>query len=582
MIKSNRHVRAQTAIELAVFGAILIFVTGAIIRQSLEAGYQQNQNLKAMRLAMKTSYEYSEGLVGGGGTVASHNRASVLLIEDRLTADSSKFGAIDRTQHISAGSATDTRHLFMQIDTGDKEDLPVYDVFVNGKHFPFTLAGFKTVRLAQACAGLSVPDCASHAECLGDCSAQSVQLYPGPDAALWEPNCVKVEITKRCRDLSGVCLSDCTDAPGYTCPVTPIMCNNDCSPASRQSYVEQPPQTAGCAKLFTKAFNHPRNFDWCDHDGAVPAARTCDPVCPVGGPGCNLSAEDRFDLDRDGLDLDPVLPPGPPDPDVPVAERPFFSWQWYQVMGFNEEAKQGTGLYRTRTSLNVGEGINFSEGKNISLDIDKDLKEESVLADTIQTAANTPGVITQFDVLDSQAGDLDFTIGDNENKPQPGLDSNLKMYTFVHPGTQFTTEEGQLFGAGNGQFIRTTRQKNQADLIERVFRISNDTERFCYNNNPTDWANPPRESACVSGCGANAACVAACPFVIAGVTGMTNPVEACGNCFSSDNIERTCMEPDPTRLRIFIRSRVADLHGHKWITNTSGDDYVDFTLPTGP
>ena len=49
MTKSRKYLRAQTALELAVFGAILIFVVGVIIRQALSSAYMQNQNLRAMR-----------------------------------------------------------------------------------------------------------------------------------------------------------------------------------------------------------------------------------------------------------------------------------------------------------------------------------------------------------------------------------------------------------------------------------------------------------------------------------------------------------------------------------------------------
>ena len=515
--------KAQTAMELAVFGAILIFVVGLIVRQSLEAGYQQNQNFRAMRLAMKTSYEYSEGLAGD--PVASRNRASVFVIEDRLTADSSKFGALDRTQQISAGSAAHSRTLNLPVDFGEVENLPVYDVFVNGKHFPFTVAGFKTVRLAESCQGA---DCSLHPECKNDCGGGSVQVYPGVDVAPgnWVDNCAQVTLTGQCWTFSATCLPDCT---GAGC-AAPAACT-DCSDSSFETFEDT--YFVGCARLFTKVYNYPTNASWCDHDGS-PSANSCDPICPVGPAGCNLSADDRFNLDRTG------------GADVPLTERRYFSWQWSEVMGFDEEAPQGSGW----TTLSTGEGINFSGRKNTSVDIDGDLKEETILPETFDWAPNS-AVITRLGVLDDQDGDLDFTIGDNENKRPAGLTRDLKMYAFVLPGTYYTIEEGRLFDPADGQFIRNVSKKDQIDLVERVFQLSNNTGRFCSN-------------------GVRAA----------SVDGLTNPVEACSDCFTSANIQATCL--DEASLLLFMRSRVSDARGRKWITPTGGDDYVDFTLPAGP
>ena len=43
--ETKRGAYAQTIIELAVFGAIIIFVIGVIIRQAVGHHYQQNQAL---------------------------------------------------------------------------------------------------------------------------------------------------------------------------------------------------------------------------------------------------------------------------------------------------------------------------------------------------------------------------------------------------------------------------------------------------------------------------------------------------------------------------------------------------------
>jgi len=152
MKASRKSQKAQTAIELAVFGAILIFVIGMIVRQTLGTSYAYNIHLKAMRLAMLTSFRYSEGLAGHSGYfkrgVASRNTASILILEDRLSVDSGKYATIDRTPLFASASATHSRHLFMSMDPGEFENIPTTDFYVNGKHFPLTIAGLGTLSVS--------------------------------------------------------------------------------------------------------------------------------------------------------------------------------------------------------------------------------------------------------------------------------------------------------------------------------------------------------------------------------------------------------------------------------------------------
>ena len=58
----------------------------------------------------------------------------------------------------------------------------------------------------------------------------------------------------------------------------------------------------GCAKLYTIVDHHPLINNWCD-DGSGPNATVCPTACSTTvTPGCNLSADERFDLDREDLD----------------------------------------------------------------------------------------------------------------------------------------------------------------------------------------------------------------------------------------------------------------------------------------
>lgn len=558
MMNNKPSAKAQTAAEVAVFGAILIFVIGLTVRHALDVGYAQNQNLKAMRLAMKMSYEASEGR-----TEASRNVATVLFIEDRLTADSAKYGAIDRTPYMISASAAHNRNLFMPVDFGSNDDLPVMDVFVNGKHFVFTTAAFKkvvfgTIKYCTATCDSSCGNC-SGSICDADGNCTLDETFVEPSAGVdWDANCATKTTVYPC------ILSDCDS-----------VCDNfvgGCDPDVPKTITK----LVGCTRLYTIIDNHPLIPEWCDD---------VTDMCPAACPACNLTADERFDLDRSSPSFATPFAPASAIPDVTGdALRKAFSWQWYLVMAFDVVKNRWV-----LPPLNKGEGITleFSDcesgcksSRNTAVDVDGDRKLEQVIQDTIKSDTN--GIIVSFGVIDAQDGDLDFTIDDSDTKPQSGFTQNVSMYTFVRGGTYLLIQEGKLYSfmGDTRQYIRTTRKKDQIDLVEREFQLSNNTGRFCFGGNPTNWASPPYDPDGKP--------------IVAGVGNLPNPVEVCVNsrepntptCFSGPNIDKTCMDQndDPTSpyyLKIFIRSRIAGRHGRKWVTQTDVDDYIDLSPPSG-
>lgn len=386
--------KAQTAIELAVFGSILIFVLGVIVKSALIKSNEQQAKLRATRMALSLSYNISDP---PQAQIASHNNASVLVIEDRLTAASAKYGAIDRSPFMVQASGSHTANLFMPVEYGDSGDLPMLDVYVNGKHFSFTTATF-------------------------------------------EPYVLSVD-----------------------------------------------------SKLYEIVDNHPlmrQNGEWCDGSVAYPC------------PDDNLSADKRFDLDRDGTS------------NVPADERGRFSWQWKLVAAPEE---------------------------NISADVDGDLKLEQI------EKVFSP---TSIGIRDFQNGDIDTTFGESDTGWKPGFTRDARVYTFVHDdtssggGTYLQVDEGKLYqtDGDDRQYIRTASKKDTIDVIERVFQLSNNTGRFCDGT---------------TGKGGVEVCAA-----------------AQGECYTSANIARTCM--DPSNKLLFIRSRIEDFRGRKWVTPTGDDPYVGF------
>lgn len=470
MKRNRNNKRAQSASELAIFGAILIFVIGLIVRQGLNQSHHTNIRLRAMRMALDESYRTAEGqyhvLLGGGNRFvpsASRNTAAILVIEDRLSVDmADKYATRERAPFVASASGTFSRNLFMPVDWQEYWNLPIYDVFINGQRFPFSLGAFRTVVIDDQ--------------------------HP-----FWEPECIDVA------------------EPGFD----PII--------------------RGCALFYKKLGNFPNaEHEWC-------AEADCSE---------NMNVDNRFDLDRSGT-LDDGEPGNPPDIEVPCGYSPtgqildcplreVFNWQWYKVAGIHHSVRGKLILEEPGVNNPKFPGVDIDKNINLNVDVDGDGQDEQ-----IYDIVTEDGVITRLQVLDNQAGDLDFS-GDrvNEKGRQAGLREDVLMYSFTKAvpgsgeGTYLRIQEGKLYGP-DGQFIRHTNRQEHADIVMRIFDLSNDTGRFCQNGQPAVWENTP------------------------GLMGLKNPVEACTACFTT-NIEKTCMMPE--ELIIFIRSRIQDLRGNRWVT----------------
>ncbi len=635
-----RDKKAQTALELAVFGAILIFVLGTIVRSSVNRSNQQQAYLKATRMALTMSHKTTERK-----KVSGRNMATVLIVEDRITVASAKYGARDRSPFMTQGSGIHSANLLMPVDFGNLEDLPVFDMFINGQHFVFTSAGFKSVQLAIPCSSgnCNIPGCTVvDGECHG--------VLPGSYATdhnkcegYWEPDCIssKIIITE---------VLPCANAspcPPLSPPAASGSCPNGCGPMVIDTYENSTPgggYTVGCAKLYTVIDNHPLIKDWCDGDLVscdMPDPRNPSnpdrviPPCYDGPPdsykeGCNLSADERFNLDRwdavypDGLDClqDDRLDCLSGSVTVPPLEREKFSWQWFMVMGVDHNkltAKRawnsfasslGSGRFGpvsiSLPGLKLAEGIVLPGGEakpmNTALDVDCDLTLEYIMPNVEKHGDHpgvTPnkvgkdGVILQIGVQDPNEGDVDFTYN-SSNKllgiEQFGFTRNVTLYSFIRDkpgssenetGTYFQIDEGKLYTTDpDRQFIRTASKKDQVDLIERVWRLSNNTGRYCGANGdlttPTVWK---KVNTFIDANGNTHDDITAGERMMR----LVNPVETCqsnGKCYDDAYNELTCMDTDNNI--ILIRSRIKDLHGRKWVTYTGDDPYVDFTTPPVP
>ncbi len=496
---------AQSAAELAIFGAMLVFVIGLILRAGLASSQSMNAQLKALRLALSESYRTAEGYYHRDSTPGrwkpsgARNFASFLLVEDRISVDAAgRFSSMDRIPFTAVAGGTFSRNLMYPMEYAENDQIPLTDVIINGQRFPFSRAAFSEDILAHSDGSRwpAIPECDPG---LGSPSGQ------GPRC--WAETCY-------------------TDGGGN-------------------------PQ--GCTIMYRIVGNYKASKEWCD-GSTIPCTE-------------NMDANHRFNLDLDqianGTDPDDVNDP-PLSPDQPT--RPEFTWQWVMVAGVSAGTTPDLLPAFFAPWLSGGvEGIRYCkpgerdcEPINPELDTDGDFKEENVFGTELDTGGGG-STIVRIRTFDGQRGDVDLTWDDRDNKMLAarglrspisfGLQPDIEMFSFTQDGTWLRVHEGQLLTISTAQFVRTIARKEHVDVVQRMFRLRNDTGRFCdASGNPTDWSTMPG----LSNPNKNAS--------------FRNPVEACNNCFSSsnNNIQKTCMDQGAAVL--FVRSRIQDLRGRKWIT----------------
>jgi hypothetical protein len=452
---------AQAATELAVFGAILIFVIGSIVRVSIQSGMEQNQALKAMRWAL------SQSLRGVRTENKSRDSASILVVEDRLSPDPGKFGSLERTPLLHMGYGTFSNTIFMPMDWMENKNIPIMDVFVNGKHFTFTTGRFVEY---------------------------DVRLDPN--------------------NLNQIRVWDVTTDPGMNRPkYFPRVENGNwltnCYSGVDTTIVPPRPYTIGCPIFHTVI---PVNSaDFCE-DG------TCDESVSSTAQRFDLNLNFRYDDDPQGEDRNNMV------------------WQWKPVKGLIGSIK-----------------INADDGVYSSYDIDYDRKEEVIYA-AKPAPAGHPQIIARLSVFDSQKGDINLSIDDtdrlNASVSEPmdmGIQKDVSVYTITQDGTTLQILQNKAFDPGTGNFVRSVNRKDQIDVISRMFQLSNDTGRYC----PGLGQPPP---------------------TIPNSGGLPNPVEQCvntkapggGDCFNQRTVSMTCFDKGTNML--FIRSRLEERRGRKWIT----------------
>ncbi|MBZ0166097.1 MAG: hypothetical protein K8I00_04760 [Candidatus Omnitrophica bacterium] len=233
------------------------------------------------------------------------------------------------------------------------------------------------------------------------------------------------------------------------------------------------------------------------------------------------------------------------DDGVTDANCSTFFWQWHAAPSSQVDPENGTWT---------------------SVDVDNDGYQEQIMGKNGTSSVDT---------MDFQEGDM-FMDSKDPNAPDPGFSNqDVQMWTFTknplgsgdNIGTYLRVDEGRLFAPDTGRYVRDAQRKDSVDIIQRTLQLTRNTQRFCDNAGNLVVAG--------SQLGNQAGWTADVP----------NPVEVCSatqaGCFSPVTITQTCMVyPFNPALDqyplIYVRSRIVDKHGRKYITPTDADPVVNF------
>jgi len=611
--------RAQAVAELAVFGAVLIFVLGTIVRSAVGNGYEQNQSFKAMRMAMLASWKASEA----GNT--NRTSASVLYVEDRLSADSTKYGDLDRDPFVASGSGTFSFEMLYPMDPDEvKAMLPMMDIYINGQHFPLTTASYvqnQEISKPAACPLPSADNCASACNCtsLTDLACQSAcQQCQGEQCSIsqclrnnreWVGGIVYrdqfgaiIPVSPKSCDVNGqncgtAATIDALDEinatniynflvsptvgviipnPSSTLPFQGTVATATLSASVIQAYknefagTDQDAQISQIEKILTTDQTHYKLFYSMGVNGTSQFSVT-PPAC-LSHPCKDLE-----------LSSDLVLPNNGSDPSHPTTSNADGDLMFdlrrmgltnAQIEGFPSAANpsppavpldlrpymawEWTATAGTSSDMI---GLDVNNNQYPQYDIDGRLKVVTIYG--ISQASNGDPIVTYEDF---QHGDIDATWDANSCGPKPGLQNNSQIFSFTKNGTYLLVRDGKLFNHETDQFVRSVNQRDSIDLIQRSIQLSANTGNFCQAYSPNGQL------------GYTCNTTQGCPIATATtLDGGANPVEICvdssaggPNCFTSANVGQTCYDINPAQNIIYVRSRLEDRRGHFWMTDTQG------------
>lgn len=524
--------KAQTVVEIAIFGSILIFLMGVILRSHLGSSQNIEHQAQALKLALQVSNQNSQGI--GRPANSSRNAASVLFVEDRLSPDFNKFNNIDRSALIASGSGGMTNRLEYPVDYGEVEqNLPIMDVYVNGQHFPLTTGAYVfrvLYKKTEACPNDYI----------------GFSTTPGPEYIRCRRQQAETDGSGN-HDFYGMEVNGTTEYDANAANAKFDLLRNNTWDSSSTCYTKPSDVTCACSSGCWAPTDEDANalkdaFMWqWRYRKALPgyfSEKVPDqPKDLILGLGSG-DTRNYPSVDTSGSLREQVL--------YAVSQAGSFSipnnssYAQFLINGNPHLLSLGQALYNKYAALNPGH--------TFALD--------NPLGLVAPPKAATP--ITGVAVLDSQLGDFDQTFDSrNTPGPTPGLMQDMQIYTFVNqgppgnPGTYLQIKEGKLYNPETNQTVRSISSKNHVDLISRTFQLSNNTGRFCQITCPvgTAWSD-----SCYSR-----------PAKLIDQNNEPNPVEVCSDSCATTYVSSTCYSPKSRIL--YIRTHIGDTNTRKWFTD---------------
>ncbi len=524
MKKTAESQRAQAVLELAIFGAILIFLIGSLIQQGASASYQQNFQLQSMRRALLKSYQTSYGLTTDphkGRIItkdgnSSRNNASFLILEDRLSPAVTRYGVLDRQPIMIMGGGSMTNRLYNISDWDQlKDDIPVMDMKINGQAFKFKNAATIVYRVKRHADG-------------------SVEMFRISNVG-WEQY---MNLWMTLRHVDDYLMNNKSEALKE---MEEGLRYRDCSEASSGSPFT-PPGDVNTARVQREwnSWHHYALYASIQKNVAS-ATDTSDKtswafVTANGNGDTNLPRSPGWTLPQ-GVNAGLVI------------------WKWRVVSP--EDAMSE---------------IDWDKGEFPGFDIDGDMQEEVVYHITKYNPGgnkNSNGTCNGDQIYD--LGVMDYSIGEmnsGSNTPispedEVGVKRDTHIYSITENGTAMEVREGATF-VGSQKLTTSFANKRQYDIISRAVQLNRNMvcENTLCNPSYKGFSDDPAVQNELVRCDSSQ------------IT--SNNVASC--CAEMNAINLTCF--DMTNKRLYVRSRIRDRRGRIWVTEVHAPDAVQTPVPS--
>ncbi len=419
---------AQAAMELAIFGAITLFVIGLLLKTGLNMSHQTNIQLRAFRRALLESYQTSQGLYSGTTKtgIAARNSASVTILEDRLSIDpDSKTWTSDRFPVFGTGSGSFSVQMMYPAAWGTDENIPVMDMFINGQRFVFSMAGFRTIDIDD------YPQCSTMGA-----EDRGIPCQSNGRLIVWKRTTNYLGSMHWCGNVAN--------------------CPNNIPGDWRFDLDLDGTTDIALDEQYLMGRMLRNDFAWQWMLAALPSETT-------EGVNSTQRAEEL----REAVSVNMG---GTPVPEVPTLEQGdvFF-------MRSRLDA-QGRAVFDTGSGA-VGGPVTFSKAGLQTVGVD----EPGRVRVLDYNAGNVFQAMTRQEEAACQEGG-----GCVEER---NLSQNLQIFSYTGDGTFLQNIEGSLYDDDGVErrFVRHHTRRHHLDIIQRVFFLNSDLGRFCDNGRPTQW-----------------------------------------------------------------------------------------------